>query len=82
MCISLGCFIYSILYLYLCIIIFFFPFDGDNIGNHGTFSSTAQAFGYYGKLLFNMSIGIMLTIRPYRNVIFKNRCMVYVLKCS
>ncbi|XP_016658874.1 cytoplasmic dynein 1 intermediate chain isoform X2 [Acyrthosiphon pisum] len=21
--------------------------DGDNIGNHGTFSSTAQAFGYY-----------------------------------
>lgn len=41
------------MYILLC---FFFPFDGANIGNHGSFSSTAQAFGYYGKLLFNMKL--------------------------
>ncbi|XP_022179352.1 cytoplasmic dynein 1 intermediate chain isoform X2 [Myzus persicae] len=30
--------------------------DGDNIGNHGTFSSTAQAFGYYDE--YNLNPGL------------------------
>ncbi|XP_025191945.1 cytoplasmic dynein 1 intermediate chain isoform X2 [Melanaphis sacchari] len=30
--------------------------DGDNIGNHGSFSSTAQAFGYYDE--YNLNPGL------------------------
>uniref|UniRef100_A0A2H8TU66 Cytoplasmic dynein 1 intermediate chain n=1 Tax=Melanaphis sacchari TaxID=742174 RepID=A0A2H8TU66_9HEMI len=39
---------------------------------HSSNERDAQAFGYYGKLLFNMNIGIIFTIRPFRNIIFKN----------
>lgn len=54
--------------------VFFFPFDGDNIGNHGSFSSTAQAFGYYGKLLFYMNIGII-----FLNPIEKYFLKIYIM---
>lgn len=62
---------------------YFFPFDGDNIENCGIFLSTAQAFGYYGKL-FNTNVGnYMLINRAYRSIIYINRNRAwYVFKCS
>lgn len=71
-CITWRLNLINFLFLFVCLwISFFFSFDGDNIENRGSFSSTAQAFGYYGKPLFDMNLKNDLRIIAYRYIVVK-----------